>query len=115
MTAHPGNLAGKPPMGQKPPKITNGTAKGHRHMHRVKQLPCVICGKHPPSEAHHCQSNDWPRDDFATIPLCIPCHRGQHGYHNAKATWEATNGPDTDYIAVVADQLAGEFNSPWGK
>ena len=97
----------------KPPKIKNGTAAGLKHMGRVKHLPCVICGAHPPSDAHHCRSNGQARDDFKTIPLCKPCHLGPKGYHSAKETWEAENGPDTDYLAVVADMLAGEFTSPW--
>ena len=34
----------------------------------------------------------------------------QHGYHNAKSAWEATNGKDHEYLAVVADMLAGELS-----
>lgn len=104
------NLAQKPPLGLKAPKPVNGTDKGMEHMGRVKQLPCVICGHPPPSDAHHCRSNGTARDDFKTIPLCFDCHRGPQGYHAAKGTWEATNGPDTDFLPVVADMLAGQFN-----
>ena len=103
----------KGPMGPKPEKPVNGTAKGREHMGRVKMLPCVICGHPPPSEAHHCRSDGMARDDFKTIPLCQPCHTGPQGYHKAKATWEAQNGPDYSFLAVVADQLAGEFNPIW--
>lgn len=99
----------KGPMGFKAPKPVNGTAKGRKHMGRVKQLSCVICGHPPPSEAHHCRSNGTARDDFKTIPLCCACHRGPQGYHTAKETWEATNGPDTDFLPVVADMLAGQL------
>lgn len=93
----------------KPPKIKNGTAAGIRHMGRVKMLPCVICNAPPPSDAHHCRSGGQLRDDFKTIPLCKNCHQGPSGYHDAKATWEATNGLDTEFLAVVADMLAGEW------
>lgn len=112
MNARAGNLAGKPPLGLKHPKPVNGTRAGYRHMHRVKMLDCVICGKTGPSEAHHCQSGRIARDDFKTIPLCKSCHTGPEGYHTRKETWEAANGPDTDYLAVVADALAGEL-TPW--
>lgn len=110
MNARLGNLAGKEPLGLKPPKASTGTAKGRAHMGRVKALRCVICHAPPPSEAHHCRSGGMARDDFKTIPLCIPCHRGPNGYHARKATWEAENGPDHEYLAVVADMLAGELS-----
>jgi len=100
------------PLGPKRPKPVNGTAAGRRHMGRVKQLPCVVCLRSGPSDAHHCRSGGMARDDFKTIPLCKECHQGQNGYHNAKATWEATNGNDHDFLPVVADMLAGEWNDP---
>lgn len=107
------NFANKPPLGLKAPKPVNGTKKGLQHMGRVKMLPCVICGHPPPSEAHHCRSDGMARDDFKTIPLCKPCHTGPQGYHTAKATWEATNGKDHEYLPVVADALAGQQTPIW--
>lgn len=97
----------------KAPKVANGTAAGMRHMRRVKQLPCVICGRSGPSEAHHVFCGRYGQrkaSDFETIPLCLSCHRiGPHAIHNAKETWERINGPDYEYLAVVADMLAGEW------
>jgi len=107
------NLTGRQGIGQKQGKPVNGTAAGRAHMGRVKQLPCVCCGRHPPSDAHHCRSNGQLRDDFKTIPLCKNHHQGAEGYHTQKATWEAEFGPDTDYLAVVKDMLSGEWISPW--
>jgi len=102
-------------------KIVNGTAAGRRHMGRVKMLPCVCCGAHPPSDAHHCKSRGYKgnpeimmRDDFKTIPLCKNHHQGAEGYHTSKSTWEATFGPDHEYLPVVAAMLAGEWNDPRG-
>jgi hypothetical protein len=101
----------------KEPKITNGTRRGLLHMGRVKQLPCVCCGAYPPSDAHHCKSpgykgneHSMQRDDFKTIPLCKNHHQGPEGYHTQKETWHATYGKDWEYLAVVADALAGELN-----
>ena len=104
------NLSNRPPLGLKQCKPICGTAAGFRHMWRVKTLPCVVCLRPGPSDAHHCRSDGMARDDFKTIPLCKECHQGQHGYHNAKATWERTNGKDYQYLPVVADMLAGELN-----
>ncbi len=103
------NLANRPPLGQKPARPVNGTPAGIAHMLRVKALRCVICHRPGPSEAHHCRSGGMARDDFKTIPLCTACHRGPEGYHTRKKVWEALNGPDHEYLAVVADMLAGEL------
>lgn len=108
------NLAGKPPLGQKQPKPRNKTSAGFRHMCRVKLLPCVICGRPGPSDAHHCTGDGMARDDFKVIPLCFNCHRGPQGYHAAKATWEETNGKDYEFLPVVADMLAGDLTPFWG-
>jgi hypothetical protein len=37
------------------------------------------------------------------------------GSDTSKRAWEAAYGPDHDYLAVVADMIAGEFVSPWRK
>ncbi|MDB6454747.1 DUF968 domain-containing protein [Falsirhodobacter sp. 20TX0035] len=96
------------------PKRTSPDAKAH--MAAVAACPCVICGARP-VEVHHCISARYgsrKRSDFETIPLCVAHHRiGPEAIHQNKAAWEAANGPDTDYLPVVADMLAGEFTSPW--
>lgn len=111
MNARAGNLAGKPPLGLKQPKPVRGTKAGRDHMASVAALPCVICG-YRPVEVHHCISGRYGQhkaSDLQTIPLCYEDHRGPNGIHANKAAWEALNGPDTDYLAVVADALAGEL------
>lgn len=99
----------KGPMGQKPVKPSK--AAGQAHMARVAGLPCVLCGSQP-VEVHHCISGRYGQhkaSDFHTIPLCYPCHRGPEGIHANKAAWEERNGPDTDFLPVVADMLAGQL------
>lgn len=99
------DLAGRGPLGQKTGKPKNGTAKGIKHMGRVKMLPCVCCGRAPPSDAHHCKSDGMLRDDFKTIPLCKNHHQGPEGYHEQKATWEARYGKDYDWLGFVENAL----------
>lgn len=103
------DLMHRGPLGLKPPKITNGTRAGLAHMARVKALVCVICHQ-VPVEVHHCRSRGQAKDDFKTIPLCFNHHRGPDGFHTQKGTWESLYGLDTDFLPVVADMLAGEFN-----
>jgi hypothetical protein len=108
------DLARRGPLGLKAPKLGRGTIKGKMHMARIARLPCVVCHRPGPSKVHHliCGRFGSSRaDDFNTIPLCFECHRGPHGIHAGKESWVAINGPDTDFLPVVADMLSGEFNA----
>lgn len=99
------------PTGLKAPKPVKDPA----HMARVAKLPCVCCGALP-VHVHHCISGRFSQSkasDRDTIPLCWNHHQGPEGIHTSKRAWEATYGPDTDYLPVVADMLAGELNTPW--
>ena len=100
------DLTGRGPMGLKQPKPERGTAKARAHLARVKALPCVICHKPGPSDAHHVICDRYGTSkagDFETIPLCKSCH--QHGpmaIHNDKRGWVKRNGPDHAYLPIVA-------------
>ena len=110
-----GNLAGLPPLGLKAPKLARGTVAGRLHMARVAALRCVVCGHPGPSEVHHVICGRYGQrkaPDDQTIPLCFACHRGPQGIHANKAAWVELNGPDTDFLPVVADMLAGTWNEP---
>ncbi|MCV2449400.1 DUF968 domain-containing protein [Paracoccus sp. DMF] len=120
MNARIGNLAGLPPLGQKKEKPSRGTAAGNRHMARVKALPCVICKRPGPSDAHHVFCGRYGSDkasDFETIPLCKSHHQhGPEAIHNAKESWEAKHGPDHSYLPLVAawlnqndDEILGDW------
>jgi hypothetical protein len=103
------NLTGRGPLGLKQPKPERGTAKARAHMARVKQLPCVICGKAGPSDVHHCISDRYGTiraSDFDTIPLCKAHHQdGPEAIHNGKASWVAKHGPDHGFLPLVAEML----------
>jgi hypothetical protein len=102
------NLTGRPI----PPKPEKAKRDPDR-LARVKQLPCVICGAPPPSDAHHCIGGRYSQrkaPDSMTIPLCKADHQdGPYAIHNDKAGWEARNGKDTDYLAEVDAMLAKWF------
>lgn len=109
MNARPGDLAGRGPLGQKPPKPVRGTAAAKAHIQRVKELPCVVCGKTGPSDAHHVISGRYGQRkacDFDTIPLCKRHHQhGPDAIHENKAAWEQANGPDYSYLKNVRNAL----------
>lgn len=107
------NLANKPPLGLKAPKPVHGTAAARAHIERVKLLPCVICHRPGPSDAHHvfCDRYSTRRaSDFEVIPLCKFHHQdGPFSIHQNKRLWVETNGPDYEYLPLVADMLAGQM------
>lgn len=51
--------------------------------------------------------------DTQVIPLCPFHHTGPDGIHTRRAWWVETFGEDADYLPVVADMLASQFNGPW--
>ena len=107
------DLAGRPPLGQKQPKPERGTARAKAHIEAVKRLPCVICAKPGPSDAHHVFHGRYgarKASDFETIPLCRNHHQGADGIHTNKTLWADRFGFDHEFLAVVADALAGELN-----
>lgn len=108
------DLSGRGPLGQKVKK-ERGTAAARAHMARVAALPCVVCLKPGPSEVHHVIHGRFSQSkssDFETIPLCHACHMGPEGIHKGKVTWADKNGFDWEFLPVVADMLAGEWNVP---
>ena len=113
------NLMSKGPLGIKAPR----EAKDPKHLARIRELPCVICWAHgmpqnSPTTAHHPICGRYSRNkspDSHAIPLCDGCHQGDFdtskiAIHRDRALWVETYGPDTDYIAVTRDMLAGECN-----
>jgi len=103
------------PKGKKPKRNKPRRLEHKGHLERLRGLPCALCGKPPPSVAHHLIGNYGPTgpvrgwglkagDNF-TIPLCENCHNGLHdngdekkyfrlfrfdGFTFAKALWSET-------------------------
>lgn len=113
------NLMAKGPLGIKEPR----PAKDAKHLARIRDLPCVICWAHgmpqnSPTTAHHPRCGLFARmkaPDGDAIPLCDGHHQGDFdttkiAFHRDRTLWVETYGPDTDWIAVTADMLAGECN-----
>ena len=104
------SLIDREPLGQKVPRPKPDRA----YLARVKALPCVICHRPPPSDAHHVICGRYGQrkaSDREVIPLCPECHRhGPNAIHNGKASWVERNGPDYEYLPVVADMLNKEWN-----
>lgn len=116
------NLLGAPPLGLKPEPLTPAEiAQGKEYMAMVKRLPCCICGKPGPSDAHHCFHDRYGTRrarDMDVIPLCKEHHQdGPEAIHNGKATWRLKHGPDYGYIPqtrelverMIDDEILGKW------
>ena len=58
------------------------TAAEKRHVSRLAELPCVVCGAHG-VEIHEFEQGAW----FASVPVCPSCHRGTDGWHGTRQRW----------------------------
>lgn len=57
-----------------------------RHMAKVAELPCCLCGMMP-VELHHIREGQGMAQragNMLCIPLCASCHRGPKGIHGDK-------------------------------
>lgn len=71
--------------------------KDEGHLSRMRQLPCLVCGKYGPSECHHLKrgvgrSMSQKAGDNFVVPLCSECHRGPKGVELA--------GDETKFFAT---------------
>lgn len=118
------DLAGRGPLGPKPPKeacqtrkpIARKSAKklaheaaeralgGGDHMAKVKTLPCLVCGAYG-VEVHH---ETKPRSSFKVLPLCPRHHRREFGpgaYHYAPQDFYDAHGSSAELLARVKAML----------
>lgn len=62
--------------GEAVPKVT--TYRSEKHLARVRQLPCVDCGREGMTQAAHANQSKGmgiKASDLACCALCVDCHR----------------------------------------
>jgi len=75
------------------------TAAERRHVTRIKEMPCGLCGAGGPSEAHEIEQGQW----FTAMPLCADCHRGSfNGLHGQKRMWAVMKATE---LSVLNDTI----------
>ncbi len=118
MSVHPGNLAGKPPLGLKGEK--RKTRRDHKtkaeieHMAAVAAMPCLVCGCWP-VEVHH---EGTPRSNMRVLPLCPKHHRREFGptaYHYSPRAFYAAHGTSEQLLARVAKRIAQNTDDMLGE
>jgi hypothetical protein len=71
------------------------TEAERQHLHRVKSLPCGVCGDQSGSEAHHIEQER----HYLTIPLCHSCHRSEFlGLHGQRRAWIVRKFTEMDVL-----------------
>lgn len=78
------------------------TKAEREHVTRVKELPCAVCDKSGPSEAHEIEQGKW----FLSVALCAECHRNPVlGIHGQKRAWVVRKMNENDALNVTLGRL----------
>lgn len=79
------------------------TATESQHLADVKALPCSVCDRAGPSEAHHIVQGD----HFTTVAVCEDCHRGSlNGIHGRKTMWRIMKLDELGALNITLRRLA---------
>lgn len=81
-----------------------------KHMSRVAELPCVVCGAEP-VEVHHILDGRTPgrrSSDWLTLPVCPEHHRGTHGIHGTRQAWSMAKVSEMAALADTLNQIYGK-------
>ena len=77
------------------------TAAERRHVNKLAELPCAVCGANG-VEIHEPEQGLW----FAAMPLCATCHRdGKYGWHGQRMNWSARKMGELDAINATIRML----------
>ena len=78
------------------------TAKEKKHLLRVKELPCSVCGAPPPSDAHHIKQHR----QYTCVALYKDCHQGSvMGWHGQKRMWSLKKMDEIDALNKTIENL----------
>lgn len=67
--------------------------KDPKYLRRIREEPCLACGLHHHSIAHHVQFAEGQKamamkvSDRWVVPLCTPCHMDLHS-HDERLWWD---------------------------
>ena len=85
--------------GSKSTVLNKITASERRHLARIKEMPCGVCGAAGPSDAHHIVQHQ----QYLCIPLCKDCHQGGfNGIHGQARIWKVYK---KDEMSVLNDTI----------
>lgn len=80
-----------------------------RHMGRVAELPCCVCGA-VGVHVHHILEGRTPGrkpSGWMTVPVCPPCHTGSQGIHGDRAMWKVMKQDELKALSETLEKLYG--------
>lgn len=86
------------------------TVAESRHLDRVAQQPCALCGAQPVEVHHLLEGRIKGRKSahFTAIPLCPDCHRGSHnGIHGQQAMLRIHKTTELELLAETLERIYG--------
>lgn len=76
--------------------------KERLHLALVKSLPCSVCDKSGPSDAHHVKQGL----QYTCIALCPDCHTNPIlGWHGQKRMWNINKIDEIDALNITIKRL----------
>jgi len=78
-----------------------------RHMGRVADLPCVLCGQQG-VQVHHIREGQGMAQrasNWLVVPLCPSCHTGPLGVHGDKTMMRINKMTELDMLAKTIEAL----------
>ena len=78
-----------------------------KHMNRVAEMPCLVCGTHP-VELHHVREGQGMAQraqNWLVVPLCPDCHRGSTGLHGNRNRLRLAKLDEMDLLALTIEKL----------
>lgn len=81
-----------------------------RHMGRVAELPCCLCGAMPVEVHHVTEGKTFGKRDklhFCTIPVCPSCHRGPQGIHGDKTMLRIKKKSELELLSETLEAIYG--------
>jgi hypothetical protein len=86
------------------------TAAAKRHMGRVSELPCCLCGVGR-VHVHHILQGRTPgvrSPDWLTIPVCDDCHQGErNGIHGQQVMLKVSKTTEHQLLNDTLEALYG--------
>lgn len=91
------------------------SAESKRHMGRIAQMPCALCGVSG-VHVHHIRTGigmGRRASDFDTLPLCPEHHQGMTGIHGCgrKAFEKLHNVTELELLRRTKEELGYEYKT----
>ena len=83
----------------------NLTIRERKHLLRIKEMDCIVCGASGPSSAHHVLQHQ----QYLCLPLCHDCHQNPRlGIHGERYAWKLRKMNELLALNLLIERLVNE-------